>query len=136
MLTHPFGVWLAFVNSVNYSGAMTQTRTTMFRTYGKDRMSDPWITFESRFRWQAEQWAAERAFVMCEDGEDGPVPVVAEVAPSGRSRIEWRTGGEWQPYTAWDGPEARYGQIEKVRTTSVQTFRVVLEDEPGVLVGV
>jgi hypothetical protein len=116
---------------------MTQTRTTVFRAYGKDRMSDSWTTYEARFRWQVEQWIAYRVFVMCEDTEDGPQPVIAEVSPSGRSRIEWLTsGGTWEPYTAWDGPEARYGQIERARTEQFQHFRVVLEDEPAVLVGI
>lgn len=118
---------------------MTQTRTTFFRAYGKDRMSDSWTVFEARFRWQAEQWAAERAFVLRDGGEDGE-PAIVEVQPEGRSCIEWRIDGDWAPYTAWERPEARYGQIEWVRREqqrgSVQTFRVVLEDQPGVLVGV
>ncbi|HEX8321608.1 hypothetical protein [Longimicrobium sp.] len=112
---------------------MTQTRTTVFRVLGKDRLSDPWTTFETRFRWQAEQWAEQRAFTALD--EDG-TPLIVEAEPAGRSCIEWRTGGRWEQYTAWEGPEARYSQIKRVRTEQVQSFRVVIEGQPGVLVGV
>jgi hypothetical protein len=109
---------------------MTQTAATMFRVLGKDRLSDHWAPFEARFRWQAENWAAQRAFI----GE------VIEVPVTGRARIEWITDGVWQPYTAWEGPEARARQIEWIEkqraSGSVQTFRIGVEDQPRTIVGI
>jgi hypothetical protein len=113
----------------------TSTPTTVTRVWGKDRLSDPWICFEARFRWQAEAWASERAFMLRNPDDSLRV---ATVALEGRSCIEWRVNGSWQPYTAWEDPEARIRQIEWVRSEkdrgSVQTFRIVIEDEPQVIV--
>jgi hypothetical protein len=117
---------------------MTQTRTptTVTRVWGKDRLSDLWTCFEARFRWQAELWAEQRAFVMRNPDDSLRV---ATATPKGRSCIEWRVNGDWQPYTAWEDPEARIRQIEWIRAEkdrgSVQTFRVAIEYEPLVIVG-
>lgn len=114
----------------------TNTTTTVFRAWGKDRLSDPWTCFEARFRWQADRWLTERAFVQ-RDWHGSPL--IAEGAPEGRSRIEWRVNGAWQPYTAWVGPESRARQIEWITAEhgrgTTQTFRIVIEGEPLVLVG-
>jgi hypothetical protein len=114
----------------------TSTSTTVYRAWGKDRLSDPWTCFEARFRWQAEEWLAQRAFVLrCCDGE----AQITEVALEGRSRIEWLVNGSWQPYTAWEDASQRFRQVEWIRTEkdqgSTQTFRIVIEDEPQVIVG-
>lgn len=135
MVTPGQKVWLVFVNSVNYAEPMTQT-TTVFRIWGKDRLSNRWTCFETRFRWQAEAWAADRAFVL---RDLKARPNIAEVALEGRSRIEWLVSGSWQAYTAWEAPEARLRQIEWIRAEkdrgSVQVFRIVIEDEPQIVVG-
>jgi hypothetical protein len=116
--------------------APTAATPTVFRVWGKDRLSDPWLCFEARFRWQAERWAEQRAFVLRElDGQ----PRIAEVAVEGRTRIEFRRNGTWEPYTAWqEGANGRFREIDWVRAEkdrSDRTFRVVIEDEPDVIVG-
>lgn len=121
---------------------MTQNSTapnalqTFFRVWGKDRLSDPWICAEFRFRWQAIQWADARAFVLRDlQGE----PQVAAVAPEGRNRIEWFTKGGWEPYTSWERAENRTRLLEWIereqRSGSLQLLRVVIEDEPHTIVG-
>jgi hypothetical protein len=79
---------------------MTQTASdqiTLYSVRGKDRLSDPWITFESRWRWEIAQWAEQRAFVVRdEDGE----PVVEE-RNARPARIERRDAQEgWVAYSA------------------------------------
>lgn len=105
------------------------------RVWGKDRLSDAWTCAEFRFRWQAEEWAAQRAFVMLNEDE---TVRIGRGHPRGRSRIEWVVLGGWAPYTAWEEPEHRTSQLEwierEIRRGSMQTFRVVIEDEPDVLV--
>jgi hypothetical protein len=114
---------------------MTQTATTVFRAWGKDRLSDPWFCYEAPFRWQVERWISERAFAQ-RDWQGAPL--VTEVALEGRSCIEWRVSGTWQPYTAWEDAARRPAQIDWIRAEkargSVQTFRIVIEDEPNTLV--
>jgi hypothetical protein len=120
---------------------MTQTAlptTTVYRTWGKDHLSDSWTCYEARFRWQAVQWADARAFTQRNADEEVQV---AAVAPEGRSRIEWRVDGVWLAYTAWEGPERRVSQIEWIerevgRFNSRQTFRVAIEDQPRTVVGI
>lgn len=76
---------------------MQNDQITLHSVWGKDRMSDAWINFESRWRWEAEQWAEQRAFVVRD--EDGN-PIITERQP-GHARLEWLVDGEWQPYTAY-----------------------------------
>lgn len=109
----------------------------MFRVWGKDRLSDPWITAEFRFRWQAEDWAAARAFVLRRMSDEQPL--ITEEALEGRSRLDVRVNGTWEPYSAWEDPERRTQQIEFIeaeRKRSARIFRVAIEDEPGTFVGI
>lgn len=115
--------------------APSATAFPFYRVWGKDRLSDQWTCAEFRFRWQAEEWGAQRAFVLRNDDDSVRI---GRGAPKGRSRIEWMCLGGWQPYTAWEEPDHRTSQLEWIereyRQGSMQTFRVVIEDEPTVLV--
>lgn len=112
---------------------MTQTLTHLYQVQGKDRMSDAWTTYVSRFAWQANQWADSRAFVV--RNADGS-PCIYPTVLFSRVCLEWMTNGGWKQYTAWEAPDAIYGLIERARTETTQRFRVVLEDDPAMVVAV
>jgi hypothetical protein len=79
---------------------MTQTtdpQITLYTVYGADRFSDPWVPFTSRWRWEVEQWAEQRAWVQL--GEDGEIRI--ETRTPGQARIERRDAQDgWVPYSA------------------------------------
>jgi hypothetical protein len=80
---------------------MTQTTTpkiTLYAVYGKDRLFDEWVKFESRWEWQARQWADQRAWVRYDS--EGEL-LIERRQPAAQARIEWRnTEGVWTPYSA------------------------------------
>jgi len=57
------GVWLAFVNTVNYLGLMTQTAEPQYEVRGKDRLFDQWTTFVGSYG-ECQLWADRRAFLV------------------------------------------------------------------------
>jgi hypothetical protein len=111
---------------------MTQTQLrTVYRVRGKDRMSSPWITAEFRFRWQAEQWAAERAFTLGEP---------EQTRPSSPLRVEWLVRGAWIAYTAWYDPEHYDSMIRNMERRPewdpVNRYRLVYQDDPAIVIGI
>lgn len=106
---------------------MTQTSTAfiLHQVQGKDRLSDAWVTFESRWRWEAVQWGEQRAFVV-RDEDGNPLVTTRE---AGQARIERKDAQEgWVAYTA-PGP---YGQKlawleqhEKDQPATVGFYRLV-----------
>jgi hypothetical protein len=79
---------------------MTQMSTdaiTLYSVQGKDRLSDSWVTFESRWRWEVQAWADQRSFVVRdEEGE----PLVTTRQP-GQAYIERKDSVlGWVAYTA------------------------------------
>src|SRR5919205_1860370 len=79
---------------------MTQTtadQTVLYAVQGKDRFSDDWTTFESRFPWEVQRWAEQRAFVL-RDEEGAPVVTQRAARDAFVERKDTVLG--WVPYTA------------------------------------
>jgi hypothetical protein len=80
----------------------TKTQITIFRVEGKDRLSDDWVEFLARWRWQAEEWAERRAFVIRNEDDSFRIEPIQLTS---RIRVEWLRNGSWEAESAWYGPE-------------------------------
>lgn len=110
---------------------MTQTtdpQITLYRTQGKDRLSDDWVAFESRWLWEVEQWAEQRAWVQRNEDDS----LLVETRTPGQARLEWFTEGAWEPYTAYVSYARALRALEsQVKYNAANRFRIAEEAPPG-----